>query len=421
MKTRTIIIIGIIMISTIPFATFAILDKYSNYVEQLNYIAENKSKEPKPGEKYYIEPELKAKLEEVEFDLRDKVREIHRGMPPSSYAVNLDHHTKEIVVIIENKDLISKIEDITKQYPDDVSFVITRGKITLDDFNKTWDGPGTHPALLGYDIPEICTDDMIKHLVKHSSMFDRNSLYMLEWISMDDSINVDDFDRCVDSLLERNPRYTDNENILYGKPLSYWQNLDEDSLVQHYENFGKSEEKFFEDLGALLVKSHSDEELDKLGIIPIKEIEIDWTGIRPSLPPRMGFDAKVNSTDGKNYLITGTIHGNVILDNFQIVEDNGRRIEWTPAFDYSRVQINGTAALQICSMLEIACTETPVWDAVHRHDKDFTYFYYDTYGVEPDVQIGEHYIQIDKNQICHSFEDLLSQQISELECQEIRK
>ena len=214
--------------------------------------------------------------------------------------------------------------------------------------------------------------------------------------------------------------YTENENVFHGKSLSYWKNLDEDSLVQYYENFG-NHENFFEDLGILLIKSHSEEKLLELGIIPAHEMEIDWIGVRPSLPPRMGFDAKVNSTDGKNYLITGTIHGNVIQDNFQIAEDNGRRIGWTPAFEYNRVQINGTTALQICSMLEITCIKNPVWDAVYRHDKYFTYFYYDTYGVEPNVQIGEHYIQIDKDQVCHSFEDLLSQQISELECQKIRK
>ena len=178
---------------------------------------------------------------------------------------------------------------------------------------------------------------------------------------------------------------------------------------------------FFDDLGVFLIKHHSEEKLPELGIIPADDIEIDWTGVRPSLPPRMGFDAKVNSTDGKNYLITGTIHGNEILDNFKIVEDNGRRIGWTPAFEYSRVQITGNTALQVCSILEIACIENPVWDAIHRHDEDLTYFYYDAYGVEPNVQIGEHYIQIDKNQICHSFEDMSSQQIPELECQEIRK
>ena len=128
-------------------------------------------------------------------------------------------------------------------------------------------------------------------------------------------------------------------------------------MVQYYENFGNHEENFFDALGVFLIKSQSEEKLLGLGITPVHEIEIDWKGIRPSLPPRMGFDAKVSSTDGKNYLISGTIHGNEILDNFQIVEDSGRQIGWTPAFEYSRVQINGTTALQICSIMEIACIE----------------------------------------------------------------
>lgn len=43
------------------------------------------------------------------------------------------------------------------------------------NFDKTWGGPGNrHPAFLEHYIPEICTEDMIKHLAKYSSMFDRN-------------------------------------------------------------------------------------------------------------------------------------------------------------------------------------------------------------------------------------------------------
>ena len=285
----------------------------------------------------------------------------------------------------------------------------------VDDFEETFGGPGNkHPTFLGFEIPQICTEDMIKHLVRYSTMFDRNAPYSLEWISIDDSINKDDFDKCVEELLEKNPKELENENGFHSKSLSYWQNLDNDSLVQYYENFENHEENFFEDLGVFLIKSQSEEKLLELGIIPAHEIEIDWSGIRPSLPPHMGFDAKVNSTDGKNYLITGTIHGNVIQDNFQIVEDNGRRIGWTPAFEYSRIQINGTIALQICSMLEIACIENPVWDAIHRHDKDFTYFYYETSDVE-------HYVKIDDGHICHSIEDFSSRVTSELECLEIKK
>lgn len=227
-------------------------------------------------------------------------------------------------------------------------------------------------------------------------------------VTLDRSTAISSYTISDDNVIE----FTlENENVFYGKPLSYWKNLDEDSLVNYYENFGKFDEHFFEDLGALLIKSHAKEKLHELETIP-KEIEIDWEGIRPSLPPRMGFYATVNSTDDKNYHITGTIHGNVIQDNFQIVQDSGRRIGWTPAFEYSRVQINGTTALQICSILETICIENPVWDAVHRHDKDFTYFYYETSDIE-------HYVKIDDGYICHSTENFTSQEISELKCQEI--
>ena len=84
MKTRFLIIIGIIMMSTIPFVTFAVLERYDNYLEQLEYEAQRIANEPKPGERSYIEPELKAKLEAVELDLREKVRQLHQGLPPSS-------------------------------------------------------------------------------------------------------------------------------------------------------------------------------------------------------------------------------------------------------------------------------------------------------------------------------------------------
>ena len=81
-----------------------------------------------------------------------------------------------------------------------------------DDFDKTWGGPGNrHPAFLGFDIPKICSEDMIKHLAKYSSMFDRNAPYMLEWVSLDESINADDFDICVEELLERNPKEIHDE------------------------------------------------------------------------------------------------------------------------------------------------------------------------------------------------------------------
>ncbi|QLH10826.1 hypothetical protein DSQ20_04585 [Nitrosarchaeum sp. AC2] len=85
--------------------------------------------------------------------------------------------------------------------------------VECDNFDKTWSGPeNRHPAFLGFDIPEICTEDMIKHLVKYSSMFDRNVHYAIEDIGLENNINVYDFDRCVEELLERNPKELENED-----------------------------------------------------------------------------------------------------------------------------------------------------------------------------------------------------------------
>lgn len=37
MKIKSLIIIGIVMMGTIPFVTFAALERYGNYLEQLEY------------------------------------------------------------------------------------------------------------------------------------------------------------------------------------------------------------------------------------------------------------------------------------------------------------------------------------------------------------------------------------------------
>ena len=121
------------MMTTIPFATFATLDWYSDYVLRASYDTDDS---PKPGDKYYIEPERKAELEEVELDLRKKIQQLHQNHPPSSYAVNLDHQTREIIVIVENEQFNTGIEEIISQYPDDIPIVFFNDKIGFDEFSE---------------------------------------------------------------------------------------------------------------------------------------------------------------------------------------------------------------------------------------------------------------------------------------------
>lgn len=74
-----------------------------------------------------------------------------------------------------------------------------------DDFDATWGGPGNrHPAFLGYYIPEICSNDMIKFLKKNSNMFDNNVPYSspLDGDVLDPDVNPDDMVQCENELLE---------------------------------------------------------------------------------------------------------------------------------------------------------------------------------------------------------------------------
>ena len=119
--------------STIPFVTFASLDRYENYLEQLEYEMQRIENEQKPGDTHYIEPQRKAKMEKIESDLREKIAQLHQNLPPSSYAVNLDHQTQEIEVMVENRQLNLAIEKIISEYPEDISFVFYNGKISLND------------------------------------------------------------------------------------------------------------------------------------------------------------------------------------------------------------------------------------------------------------------------------------------------
>ena len=77
------------------------------------------------------------------------------------------------------------------------------GNWTVDDFEDAFGGLGNrHPAFLGYYIPEICSEDIVKHLVRYSSMFDKGVPYVIQEIGLPDGVDIDDFNQCVEILLE---------------------------------------------------------------------------------------------------------------------------------------------------------------------------------------------------------------------------
>lgn len=62
-------------------------------------------------------------------------------------------------------------------------------------------------SFLGYDVPQICTYDMMIHLARYSSMFDIDEEYAIEDIGLPENVNLNDYDVCVDELLKLRSMY----------------------------------------------------------------------------------------------------------------------------------------------------------------------------------------------------------------------
>lgn len=128
--TQSIIIAGLVIFSYSMFETIPqVLPSEDDTVEDTEL-------QPKIGDKYYIEPKRKAQLEAVELDLRNKILQLHQKNSLGSFAVNLDHLTKEIVVIVENEQFNTEIEEMISQYPDDIPIVFSNGKIEIIDYSE---------------------------------------------------------------------------------------------------------------------------------------------------------------------------------------------------------------------------------------------------------------------------------------------
>lgn len=91
--------------------------------------------------------------------------------------------------------------------------------VECDDFDATFGGPGNrHPAFLGHYIPDVCTNDMVKFLKKHSNIFDKDMPYMSPLdgdFVLDPSINPDDMVQCENEILENRdnePSWSGYEN-----------------------------------------------------------------------------------------------------------------------------------------------------------------------------------------------------------------
>jgi len=260
MKTRLLIIIGIVMMTTIPFATIIILDRYDNYLEQLEYERQRMDDEPKPGDKYYIEPERKARLVEVEQDLRNRIAQLHENNVPTSYAVNLDHRTQEIKIIVESEQFNDEITEIISQYPDDIVIVFTNAKISMNEFEQN-----------------TLDDESDKRSGKESTYLD---------------------------------------DVLMGKPLTFWKGLSFEQLREYRSQFEGDD--FYYALGEMLAKDFFEKELDKQNIAYDDHLVVRSGNALLPDPPIIDYNAVVNATDGTIYVLNTSVNGNRVGEYFNM-------------------------------------------------------------------------------------------------------
>lgn len=174
MNTRTILI-GIIVIFSIGVFSYYLGSNQGIIDNGVTEIQES----PKPGDKYYIEPERKERLEAAELDLRDKIQQLHQKKSLGSFAVNLDHDTQEIIVIVENEQFNSEIKEIISRYPEDIPIVFSNGKFEIRDFTEKERSEilsqlrkkpqNVNGAARQFIISEAVSDSRVRDLIKDTS------------------------------------------------------------------------------------------------------------------------------------------------------------------------------------------------------------------------------------------------------------
>ena len=114
------------------------------------------------------------------------------------------------------------------------------------------------------------------------------------------------------------------------------------------------------------------------------------------------FSLAVPQIEGKYNATVRVEPADLAVYEFTVIsnpEDNKRRLGFTPAFEYHKVQIDGEQALQICSLLNVMCPQNPTFHAINRHDKNYTYFYYD-------LPSKDYLVVVDDEQICYTTDDV---------------
>jgi hypothetical protein len=92
------------------------------------------------------------------------------------------------------------------------------------------------------------------------------------------------------------------QDTYLNKTIFEWQNESMDSLMSYHEKFGDG---FFSELGAFVLKNDFKNELKKQNIEVNYDFKLHPTETLLSLPPHVGFESYVNSTDGNTYRLMG--------------------------------------------------------------------------------------------------------------------
>ena len=212
MKTRLLIIIGLFVISAIVISysyTKILFDEY--YEIEITGLKDTYTTDEVYSFDYRITGigDSCAKIT-VKYPDENGETLTSRSMPQCAAERNLR-------VIINQSSFQGPLGNIAIKIPGTYNISVTYEPVdsflsatttkqfeVIDDFDATYGGPGNrHPAFLGYEIPESCTEKMVKHLVQYSNMFFADDEeYGIEDIGLPENVRLDDFDICVDDLLK---------------------------------------------------------------------------------------------------------------------------------------------------------------------------------------------------------------------------
>ena len=130
------------------------------------------------------------------------------------------------------------------------------------------------------------------------------------------------FEQLEDDNASGHFNYQDTKQVIHdtylGKTVSEWQNENFDSLMSHHEIHG---DRFFEQLGALIVKNEMINELNKQDIqVSNLDFNVHSGMTLTSLPPHVSFEAFVNDTDNNTYRVSGMTNKAQVNNPIHITE-----------------------------------------------------------------------------------------------------